>query len=89
MFLVHQRQHDLIISPLKPVVRFPGYFESEQPLPIFYGVFYGEYELGKIFDMISEQQRTIKLKVIPKIDYFSLASTADSNFNYHEYFYEI
>ncbi|MCQ2818185.1 MAG: hypothetical protein MJ252_13040, partial [archaeon] len=44
---------------------------------------------SEIFDMISDQQRTIKLKVIPKIDYFTMSSNGNENFNYYEYFYEI
>ncbi len=39
------------------------------------------------FDMISEQQRQVKIRVISKTDYFFQVSASKENINFYEYFY--
>ena len=39
------------------------------------------------FDMISEQQRQVKIRVISKTDYFFQITASKDNINFYEYFY--
>ena len=39
------------------------------------------------FDLIAEQQRQVKLRVISKTDYFMQVSSLNENMNFYEYFY--